>query len=88
MRLAGKLDVLKGVVLGQFTDCVAEPDNPSLTVDEIFADYFSDLAVPVLQNFPTGHTPDNVTLPLGVMVELDAGNKRLTILETPVRLGK
>ncbi|MCH8840621.1 MAG: LD-carboxypeptidase, partial [Planctomycetes bacterium] len=37
---------------------------------------------------PTGHTPDNVTLPLGVMVELDAGNKRLTILENPVRLGK
>lgn len=87
LRLAGKLDVLNGVVLGQFTDCVAEPDKPSLTVDEIFADYFSDLGIPVLQNFPTGHTPDNVTLPLGVMVELDAGNKRLTILENPVRLG-
>lgn len=88
LRLAGKLDVLSGVVLGQFTDCVAEPDKPSLTIDEVFADYFSELGIPVLENFPTGHTPDNATLPLGALVELDASNKQLTILETPVRLGK
>ncbi len=88
LRLAGKLDVLNGVVLGQFTDCTAEPDKPSLTMDEVFADYFSDLGIPVLENFPTGHTPDNATLPLGSLVELDADNRRLTILENPVRLGK
>jgi len=88
LRLAGKLDVLNGVVLGQFTDCADEPDRPSLTLDEVFGDYFSDLGIPVLENFPTGHTADNATLPLGVTVKLDADGKQLTILETPVRLGK
>ncbi len=88
LRLAGKLDVLSGVVLGQFTDCVSPPEKPSLTLAEIFADYLCNLGIPVLQNFPTGHAPDNVTLPLGVEVELDADNKRLTVLERPVSLGK
>lgn len=88
LRLAGKLDVLSGVVLGQFSECVPARDKPSLTLAEIFGDYFANLGIPVLQNFPTGHTADNATLPLGVEVELDADTKRLTILERPVRVGK
>lgn len=86
LRIAGKLDDLSGAILGQFTDCEAESGKPSLTLDEIFADYFSHLDIPILQNFPTGHTNDNATLPLGVEVELDASAKTLTILELPVRL--
>jgi muramoyltetrapeptide carboxypeptidase len=88
LRLAGKLDVLAGVVLGQFTECGVSADKPSLTLPEIFEGYFSSLGIPVLKNFPTGHTPDNVTLPLGVQVELNADERRLTILENPVRLTK
>jgi muramoyltetrapeptide carboxypeptidase len=88
LRLAGKLDVLAGVVLGQFTDCDAPEGKPSLTLAEIFEGYFSYLGIPVLQNFPTGHTPDNATLPLGVEVELDADAKRLMVVENPVQLPK
>ena len=87
LRLAGKLDILAGVLLGQFTDCEPAPGQSSLTLDDIFAEYFSCLDIPVLGNFPTGHTPDNATLPLGVTAELDATAKQLTILECPVRLG-
>ncbi|MDZ4656373.1 MAG: LD-carboxypeptidase [Bythopirellula sp.] len=88
LRLAGKLDVLAGVVLGQFTDCDAPEGKPTLSLAEIFDGYFGGLGIPVLENFPTGHTPDNATLPLGVQVELDAETNRLTILENPVRLTK
>ena len=88
LRLAGKLDVLAGIVLGQFTDCEAPAGKPTLSLAEIFDGYFDGLGIPVVQNFPTGHTPDNATLPLGVQVELDANTKRLTILENPVRLTK
>lgn len=88
LRLAGKLDVLAGVVLGQFTDCDPPEGKPSLTLAEIFEGYFAYLGIPVLQNFPTGHTPDNATLPLGVEVELDADAKRLNVLENPVQLPK
>jgi muramoyltetrapeptide carboxypeptidase len=86
LRLAGKLDVLAGIVLGQFTDCGVSADKPSLTLPEIFEGYFSHLGIPVLKNFPTGHTPDNATLPLGIEVELDADEKKITVLENPVRL--
>lgn len=86
LRLAGKLDVLSGVILGQFTNCVAAAGKASLSLEEIFQDYFAGLAIPVLQNFPTGHTTDNVTLPLGVEVELDADEKTVAVLECPVRL--
>ncbi len=88
LRLAGKLDVLAGVILGQFTDCDAPEGKPTLSLAEIFDGYFGGLGIPVVQNYPTGHTPDNATLPLGVQVELDADAKRLTILENPVRLTK
>lgn len=86
LKLAGKLDVLSGVLLGQFTDCVPLDEKPSLTMETIFQDYFGKLGIPVLQNFPTGHCRDNATLPLNVPVELDADSGRLTILENPVRL--
>ncbi|MGI9428770.1 MAG: S66 peptidase family protein [Bythopirellula sp.] len=86
LKLAGKLEVLSGVVLGQFTDCSAPTEAPSLTLDEIFQDYFGELGIPVLQNFPTGHCRDNATLPLNVEVELDADQRCLNVLENPVRL--
>jgi muramoyltetrapeptide carboxypeptidase len=86
LRLAGKLDTLSGVILGQFAECGVSADKPSLTLPEIFETYFANLNIPVIKNFPAGHTPDNATLPLNVPVELDAGAKRLTVLENPVRL--
>jgi muramoyltetrapeptide carboxypeptidase len=86
LRLAGKLDILAGVILGQFTDCDPVADKPSLGLTEIFDTYFGNLGIPILSDFPTGHTRNNATLPLNLPVELDAGAKRLTILENPVRL--
>jgi muramoyltetrapeptide carboxypeptidase len=86
LRLSGKLEILNGIVLGQFTDCAASEGKPSLTLPEIFDDYFGGLGIPVIENFPTGHTDDNVTLPLGVEVELDADARTITVLENPVRL--
>ena len=41
-----------------------------------------DLKVPVLSGLTIGHTPDQLTLPIGVMAELDAGLGTLTVLES------
>lgn len=86
LRLAGKLDAAAGIILGVFSGC--EPRNPaaSLSLEQVFEDYFADLGVPVLMHFPVGHTGDNATLPMNVLAELDAGEKRLTLLENPVSL--
>lgn len=88
LRLAGKLDGLAGVLLGHFTRCEPQPDEASLSLDQVLRDYVADLGVPVITGFPTGHHRTNVTLPLGAMVELDADRRRLTVLEDPVVVGE
>ena len=84
LRLAGKLREARGVLLGAFTSC--EDPNPasSLSLGEVFTDYFAGLGVPVLADYPAGHVPDQATLPIGIRVRLDATARKLSLLEPPV----
>jgi muramoyltetrapeptide carboxypeptidase len=87
LRLAGKFDKVSGVVLGAFTAREGESkwDDDASTSD-VFRDYFADMGVPVLANFPAGHVRYNTTLPIGALVELDAEEQTLRVLENPVRV--
>jgi muramoyltetrapeptide carboxypeptidase len=85
LRLAGKLEQLAGVVIGRFRNCEAEEGKPSLTLDEVFDDYFADLGIPVIAGYPMGHVRANVTLPVGALAELDADAGTLTICAAPTR---
>jgi muramoyltetrapeptide carboxypeptidase len=74
-------------VLGQFTAREEEqPWDDDATIDDVLRDYFADLGVPVLMNFPIGHVRFNTTLPVGAEAELDATNGTIRLLENPVRL--
>lgn len=85
LQLAGKLGTLRGAVLGQFTrnydreeDQMTE--DPRFTADGVLRQYFEPLGIPVLMNYPVGHSPYNATLPLGAQVEIDAKKGTLSIL--------
>jgi muramoyltetrapeptide carboxypeptidase len=84
LKLAGKLEQIRGAVLGQFTEEYVREDK--LTDDQRFdtqgvlAQYFKDAGVPVLVNYPIGHHKQNATVPLGAEVEIDADAKTLRIL--------
>lgn len=84
LRLAGKLDEVKGVILGRFAKC--DPDNPerSFSLHEVFRQYFADRPYPVVMEFPVGHVRENATLPMGIMAELNATEGTLRLLEDPV----
>ena len=84
LKLAGKLDTLAGILLGQFTKCEAPPDDKSLTLDQVFQDYFAELDIPILQNYPIGHCRDNATLPLNIDTEMNADERCVKVLENPV----
>ena len=86
LRLAGKLERLAGVVLGVFVDCDTRDPRGSLTLEEVLADYFEDMGVPVIWNFPVGHYKFNAAIPMGVMAELNAETRTLRLLENPVDL--
>jgi len=47
LQLAGILDTLAGIVLGGFTESETESGKPTLTMEQVFEDYFGDLGIPV-----------------------------------------
>lgn len=79
LRQAGCLSDIAGVVLGAFTGCDPPEDRPSATVEEVLEERLGDLGVPVLAGLPFGHRPDQVALPHGAWVRLDADVGSLAI---------
>ena len=85
LKMAGILDVISGLVLGKFVDCVpGELEKPYLELDQIFQDYFADLNIPVIANFAYGHIPVKHTLPIGIEAELDTDQGGLIFIEGAV----
>ena len=72
LRAMGALAQVAGVAIGQFNECTPEPGKPSLSIDQVFVDYFGDLGVPWVTGLPCGHAGPNVTLPFGAPVTLRA----------------
>lgn len=85
LRLAGVFDRVAGVVFGQCTRCdLPDPDYEGFTLDEVLHRHFADLQVPVVVGFDAGHVTDQLCLPVGVRVELDAAARTLRMLEPAV----
>ena len=82
LRLAGVLDDVSGVILGDFT---AKNADDAKDINRVLHEYFDNAQVPVLMNFPIGHQPHNATLPIGAFAELDADKGTLRLLENAVR---
>ncbi len=84
LKLAGKLEQIRGAILGQFTTEFVREDK--LTEDARFdtngvlQQYFENAGIPVLMNFPIGHHRQNATVPLGAQVEINADTRTLRIL--------
>ena len=85
LRLAGALDGLAGVVVGQFTEMGRRGADGAMGFDRVLAHYLEPLGVPVAMGFPIGHVDDQWTLPVGIRARLDADAGRLALLEPAVR---
>jgi muramoyltetrapeptide carboxypeptidase len=85
LLLSGALSRVAGVVLGGFTDCrPSEGSFGTLTLDEVFDDYFLPLGVPVYRGAQFGHVERKFTIPLGVQAEIDADAGTLRLLAPAV----
>ncbi|MGH8388287.1 MAG: S66 peptidase family protein [Pseudomonas sp.] len=73
LRLAGTLGKLRGVLVGD----VAGVEVPAL--ERLLKQTFEPLQIPVLSGWRSGHCDPNLTLPLGALVRLDAGNQELVL---------
>jgi muramoyltetrapeptide carboxypeptidase len=85
LRLAGLLDSLAGVAIGEFTEMgdpvVGTGDATEPTLQDVLAEALAPLGIPVVMGLPFGHGRQNWTLPLGTRARLDATAGTLEILE-------
>ena len=78
LRLAGKLEGVRGVIVGDFAGISVEQMKPLLL------DIFGGYGIPVMAGWRSGHCDPNLTLPLGARVRLDATHRRLWLAEDVV----
>ena len=89
LKLAGKLEEVRGIVFGEMRDCVqtAKSENQGYTLEEVVLRIVGELGVPVAYGVRSGHvTAGNITLPIGVRAGLTVrgGQVSLRILEAAV----
>jgi muramoyltetrapeptide carboxypeptidase len=84
LRLAGVLDRLAGLIVGQFTEMRKGTGDGALGFDEVLEHYIAPLGIPAGYGFPIGHVDDQWTLPIGARARLDAGAGKVEILEPAV----
>ncbi len=83
LKLAGKLQEAAGIVWGTCTECTPAKSSVeiNLSLSDLLDEILGDLNKPVLAGLVFGHTKEKATIPIGVEAELDAGAKRVEILE-------
>lgn len=85
LRLAGKLQVAAGIVVGECKDCPPAGHDSAFSLGEVIDNLLGDLGIPVLYGLSFGHTVDQVTLPLGIPATLDADRQTLTVAQAGTR---
>jgi muramoyltetrapeptide carboxypeptidase len=83
MRQAGILGRVAGIVFGNLRP-VEERESERAMIAEFVAEQTAGLKCPVLFGIEAGHGTENLTLPLGIRVRLDARLGRITFLEAAV----
>ncbi len=85
LRQASNLGKARGILLGVFSGCEADPDAKSLSLKETLTDRLGDLGIPVLYGHSFGHILNMCTLPVGIQATLETGSMTLTLEEAAVR---
>jgi muramoyltetrapeptide carboxypeptidase len=86
LKLAGKLDEVRGIIFGEMLDC-RQTANQEYTLEEVVLRIVGELGVPVAYGVRSGHvTARNITLPIGVQAGLTVRGTQvsLKILESPI----
>jgi len=83
LRLAGKFDDCIGILMGECTEC---PSAYGQDYESLITEVMIPLGKPLLTNLASGHGTYKAAVPLGALVNMDAVNATLTVLEPTVSL--
>lgn len=79
LRLAGKLDRVKGFIFGEMMDCV-QSDSQDYTLQQVIMRVLDSYNVPIIYGLRSGHVSrSNITLPIGVQAELIAEKSGISL---------
>ncbi len=74
-----------GFVIGEWVKVgITHRNKVSLTLAQVFDDYFKTMKVPIITNVACGHGKNVLTIPLGVKARIDGDKKRFEIVEKAV----
>lgn len=81
LKEARLLDSPAAVILGDWIGCNSNLKY-SLTLEQVFNNYFGTAHYPVIRNFPSGHGSYQATIPLNSLVEVNTDTKKISLLES------
>ena len=84
LKIAGVYKNVKGIIFGSCFKCIAEKPHESMLIIDVVKEHFANLKIPVSYGSPIGHEASKWTLPIGINVEMNAGNGSLKLLESAV----
>ena len=80
LKLSGKLENLKGLIIGGMTD-MHDNDTPfGKNATEIILEAVKDYDFPVCFDFPAGHIDDNRTLMLNKEYQLEVSRNKVVLM--------
>ncbi len=77
LELRGIMGNVKGVIMGDFTDCDTDLDVDS--AQAMLAERLKKYNIPVISGFPAGHGNENLPLIMGAEVEMDVSDFGATL---------
>ena len=80
MKRAGKLDKLKGLIVGGMSDMKDNTIPFGKTAEEIIADAVKEYDFPVCFHFPAGHIDANCAIYIGKSAKLEVGKAKSTLV--------
>ena len=90
LLMSTNLNKAAGIVLGIFKGCDIDEDEQdgSFTLRQVLTDRFSTLNIPCFYGMPFGHVSNKITIPVGILAEMNADKKTLKLLEPAVKREK
>lgn len=79
LKLNGVFDRISGIILGKHE--LFDDSNTGRKPYEILLEVMGDKKLPFIADFDCCHTHPMITLPIGCEIELDATNKKVTIIQ-------
>lgn len=72
LKLAGVLDQLAGVVIGEFVDVPKKTDLRNPSMEDVIEEYFGSQGIPCSFGYSFSHGTNTIPIPIGATTTLDA----------------